>query len=568
MRRRTFIQTLPLAAAASAVTMQSDAAEAGQSGSASTELPKFQPADAERFIRPDVHAGDRPSGASFATRSPALGLSGAAGTAHPLATQTAIEMLKRGGSAVDAAVAANAVLGFVEPVSSGLGGDCFAFVWDPKVGKLMGMASSGRSPKALTLETVRARDAAISSLETHLEIDAGAAIVNWYAALISAVVEALKTLITNAGAIVADVANANLRDQVSSDLSQYLESASAGKAITDEANAFNLLFAALGSANSMGFTQFDIAPGPAPDHTLQFRLTYPPPAKPKLENAAAASNKELHLVPPTIGTGGQQVKPGVPFLVNGSNFLLAYTDELDIDWGQTVAGVAKSQLQWGLKDGTMQTVPVDMDNFKATNLKPSTAYQFRVQECDAITCSPWSDWLEASTESSGSGIVKLWLDNNTSQPIGTAPLGPNGGFAIKATIPAGTAPGTHTINAAPTTGDTPVASAQLTVAGGSGVAATIAVINTMTHTAFVPPINLLDPSTFTLRGDGFAPGVTVTLYLDTATGTKLGTTVPDSAGSFQGNFNLSSTSTGTHQLVAVQGTIQASEEVDVAAQPK
>jgi len=160
MRRRTFIQTLPLAAAASAVSMQSEAAGLGQSGSTTTttgELPKFQPADAERFIRPDVHAGDRPSGASFATRSPALGLSGAAGTAHPLATQTAIAMLKRGGSAVDAAVAANAVLGFVEPVSSGLGGDCFAFVWDPKAGKLMGMASSGRSPKALTLETVRAR---------------------------------------------------------------------------------------------------------------------------------------------------------------------------------------------------------------------------------------------------------------------------------------------------------------------------------------------------------------------------------------------------------------------------
>ena len=65
-------------------------------------------------------------------------------------------MLKRGGSAVDAAVAANAVLGFVEPVSSGLGGDCFAFVWDPKAGKLMGMASSGRSPKSLSLATVRA----------------------------------------------------------------------------------------------------------------------------------------------------------------------------------------------------------------------------------------------------------------------------------------------------------------------------------------------------------------------------------------------------------------------------
>ncbi len=117
----------------------------------------YQASGQERFTRPDVHAGDRPSGASFATRSPALGLNGAAGTAHPLATQTAIAMLKRGGSAVDAAIAANAVLGFVEPVSSGLGGDCFAFVWDPKAGKLAGMASSGRSPKALTLETVRAR---------------------------------------------------------------------------------------------------------------------------------------------------------------------------------------------------------------------------------------------------------------------------------------------------------------------------------------------------------------------------------------------------------------------------
>ncbi len=160
MRRRTFIQSLPLAAAGSAAGMQSSATGATQS-SGTTKMPqellKFQPTGAERFIRPDVHAGDRPSGASFATRSPALGLNGAAGTAHPLATQTAIEMLKRGGSAVDAAVAANAVLGFVEPVSCGLGGDCFAFVWDPKTAKLAGMASSGKSPKALTLEMVRAR---------------------------------------------------------------------------------------------------------------------------------------------------------------------------------------------------------------------------------------------------------------------------------------------------------------------------------------------------------------------------------------------------------------------------
>lgn len=167
LRRRTFLQTLSLAAAGAAVAAPTEAsAQTGSpaatsksaAGNDSAEtLPKFQSPGQEKFVRPDVHAGDRPSGASFATRSPALGLNGAAGTAHPLATQTAIAMLKRGGSAVDAAIAANAVLGFVEPVSSGLGGDCFAFVWDPKAGKLAGMASSGRSPKALTLETVRAR---------------------------------------------------------------------------------------------------------------------------------------------------------------------------------------------------------------------------------------------------------------------------------------------------------------------------------------------------------------------------------------------------------------------------
>ncbi len=156
MRRRTFIQTLPLAAAGAALagSLPSNALDPT---SLEHPLAPFQAPGQERFTRPDVHAGDRPSGASFASRSPALGLNGAAGTAHPLATQTAIDTLKRGGSAVDAAIAANAVLGFVEPVSSGLGGDCYAFVWDPKLGKVTGMASSGRSPKSLTLETVRSR---------------------------------------------------------------------------------------------------------------------------------------------------------------------------------------------------------------------------------------------------------------------------------------------------------------------------------------------------------------------------------------------------------------------------
>ncbi|MBB5339800.1 gamma-glutamyltransferase [Tunturiibacter gelidoferens] len=158
MRRRSFIASLPLVAAGSLSSIQPNLL--GQSPANKLDqgsTPKFQPAGDERFIRSDVHAGDRVSGASFASRSAVMGCSGAAGTAHPLATLTAIEILKKGGSAIDAAVAANACLGFLEPTSSGIGGDCYAMIWDPKLSKVVGLAGSGRSPKSLTLETARAR---------------------------------------------------------------------------------------------------------------------------------------------------------------------------------------------------------------------------------------------------------------------------------------------------------------------------------------------------------------------------------------------------------------------------
>jgi len=109
------------------------------------------------FKRPDVRGGDRPVGASFASRSAAYGLNGGAASAHPIATQIGIEMLRRGGSAVDAAIAMNAALGFLEPTSCGIGGDCYAMLWDPKLGKVVGLAGSGASPRGLSLEIARSR---------------------------------------------------------------------------------------------------------------------------------------------------------------------------------------------------------------------------------------------------------------------------------------------------------------------------------------------------------------------------------------------------------------------------
>ena len=101
--------------------------------------------------------GDRLTGLPHATRAPVFAPNGAAATSHPLATQTALDVLKRGGSALDAAIAANAVLGLVEPTGSGLGGDLFALVWDPGEKRLFAYNGSGRSPAGLSLETARAR---------------------------------------------------------------------------------------------------------------------------------------------------------------------------------------------------------------------------------------------------------------------------------------------------------------------------------------------------------------------------------------------------------------------------
>lgn len=105
--------------------------------------------------------GDRIAGPSFATRSPVYARNGAAATAHPLATQVAIDILQRGGSAVDAAIAANAALGFLEPTGNGIGGDLFALVWDPKTKKLYGLNGSGRAPLGLSRDARAVREAAL-----------------------------------------------------------------------------------------------------------------------------------------------------------------------------------------------------------------------------------------------------------------------------------------------------------------------------------------------------------------------------------------------------------------------
>ncbi|GJM32050.1 MAG: gamma-glutamyltransferase [Saprospiraceae bacterium] len=128
----------------------------------------------------NLSAQDRITGQPFATRSEVIGQNGMVATSHPLATQIGLDILKQGGTAVDAAIAANAALGLMEPTGSGIGGDLFAIVWDAKSQKLHGLNASGRSPKGLTLQYFK--DQGLEKIPSHgpLPVSVPGCVDGWF----------------------------------------------------------------------------------------------------------------------------------------------------------------------------------------------------------------------------------------------------------------------------------------------------------------------------------------------------------------------------------------------------
>ena len=132
-------------------------------------------------MSPTAAAADRITGQPFATRSEVYAPHAMAATSHPLATQIALDTMKAGGSAVDAAIAANAALGLMEPTGNGIGGDLFAIVWDPKTKRLYGYDGSGRSPRSLTLAEFQRRG--LSEIPSHgpLPVTVPGTVDGWFA---------------------------------------------------------------------------------------------------------------------------------------------------------------------------------------------------------------------------------------------------------------------------------------------------------------------------------------------------------------------------------------------------
>ncbi|GLP97358.1 gamma-glutamyltransferase [Paraferrimonas sedimenticola] len=133
------------------------------------------------FISFSVSAFDRVTGHEFASRSEVYGTNGMVATSQPLATQIGLDVLKEGGSALDAAIAANAALGLMEPTGCGIGGDLFAIVWSAKDKKLYGYNGSGRSPLSLTLKDFQ--DKGLTSIPAHgpLPVSVPGTVDAWFA---------------------------------------------------------------------------------------------------------------------------------------------------------------------------------------------------------------------------------------------------------------------------------------------------------------------------------------------------------------------------------------------------
>jgi gamma-glutamyltranspeptidase/glutathione hydrolase len=127
-----------------------------------------------------IAAYDRVTGMPHASRSEVIAPHGMAATSQPLATQIALDVLKAGGTAVDAAIAANAALGLMEPTGCGIGGDLFAIVWDAEKRELSGLNASGRAPAAMTIEYFRDKGLDAIPPLGPLPVSVPGAVDGWY----------------------------------------------------------------------------------------------------------------------------------------------------------------------------------------------------------------------------------------------------------------------------------------------------------------------------------------------------------------------------------------------------
>lgn len=385
-----------------------------------------------------------------------------------------------------------------------------------------------------------------------LPIEAAAIIASDGTIGLSALATSTTKLLADAIATVTGIlVDQHLRDSVSAHLN--LGSAAAGTAALNASSQFDQLFQGLYTSQLEGMQNFGIGAGS--DGSFEFAFTYPTPAKPVVTNTIAASNGGKLFAPTISPQQSSEVPPGGQLALDAQYFSPSYSTFLQIGWTKTVQGAPTSQLTWGPQGQGLQSLSLPGLGYTAKALQPNTAYQFEVQECDGLSCSPWSDSLITRTEASGSNTVTFWLDNNSSAPIGTAQLAAGGAeFTATVTIPSSTSSGLHTVNAS-VPGQNPT-STTITVCQTTGCSPTLGVVNDMSGNGALyppsPPARVEVGNYVTLRGGNFDAGQSVTIYVDSSSGPQAGTAVVGSDGTFQTTFTMPMVIGGDHNLVAIE----------------
>ena len=375
------------------------------------------------------------------------------------------------------------------------------------------------------------------------------------------IAQGVNVAIKGLGAAIAAVTDQHLRDQVSAWLSSGLRS----QTLNANANTINADFSALLQniyfANLGGLKPFVFGIA-LPDLDLDVGLVYPLPAKPVVQNMTANTNK-TSLFSQSIAVTQPQVIAGQTIPVTCNYFRGAYVNALNIAWNKTVIGATTSKLEWGPPPVTITTSALAFD---AIDLQPATRYTFKVHECDGLTCAPESAELATATEGAGSNTVSFWLDNNTSQIIGTAAIGVNANsFQAKVTIPVGTTTGTHLLHASvlgnSTTGmhqmhpgdpGSPPATATINVCQAGGCGPFIGVVNPQNNTFYPSGARVAVGNQVLVRGSKFAPGGSVWVWVDSIHGAHAGTAPVGPLGNFQASFNMPMIQAGNHTFLAVE----------------
>jgi hypothetical protein len=329
------------------------------------------------------------------------------------------------------------------------------------------------------------------------------------------------------------------------------------------------LASACTAARTYGFTQFSAS---MQGNTLALTFSHPDLSQPQLTNLTAQQNGGSFFND-LITPAQLEVHAGDPLGVTGS-LDIPQVSELRIGWTAPPPS-GDSNVRWGPRGGSQTTTTPSGNEFDPTNLTPNTTYEFQVQVCDAVSCSPWSSPLTATTSVAGADGVVFRLANSgggcgsqrACPTVGRSTLQSDGSVDATVTIPAATRPGQYTLRAQVGSGSNPqVATAPLTVVAANQDAQPIlAMWDTVDNRPYAPGGGrTLQNGAFTLYGEGFHAGGTVTVALDTRNGQVLGTATVDGDGTFKASCTMAYTSIGTHTLVVTENPgVQATLSVTV-----